>query len=53
MSRELPAKDDLTDTNHVELEPTLEQLPLNLSGDTIETDMAFGYHRIGDVGHDC
>lgn len=28
-----------TNTHHVELKPTLQQLPLNLRSDTVETDM--------------
>ena len=32
----------LTNTHDVELEATLEEFPLDLRGDTIETDMAMG-----------
>lgn len=31
-----------TNTHHIELETTLQQLPFNLGGDAIETDMAVG-----------
>lgn len=31
-----------TNTHHIKLETTLQQLPLNLGGDAIETDMAVG-----------
>lgn len=31
-----------TNTHNIELETTLQQLPLNLGGDTVETDVAVG-----------
>jgi hypothetical protein len=36
-----------TDTDNIELKATLEQLALDLSGDTVETDMALGDYRVG------
>ena len=33
-----------TNTNYVELETTFEKFALNLSCDTVETDMALGHH---------
>ena len=39
----------LTDANDVELEPTLEQLALNLSCDAVKPDMALGDDRTGNV----
>lgn len=32
----------LTNTHDIELETTLQQLPLDLGGDAVETDMAVG-----------
>lgn len=37
----------LTNAHDVELEATLEEFPLDLRGDAIETDMAMGKNRGG------
>jgi hypothetical protein len=37
---------ELTNTDNIELETTLQQLALNLSGDAVETDVASGKDRV-------
>lgn len=39
-------KFELTNTDNIELETTLQQLALNLSGDAVETDVASGKDRV-------
>lgn len=34
-----------TNANHIELETTFEEFALDLGGNAVETDMAFGHHR--------
>lgn len=37
----------LTDADDIELETTLQELALDLRGDTVETDMALGVNAVG------
>lgn len=48
-----------TNTDNIELKTTLQKLPLNLRGDTVETDVttrkdssSLGHHRCS-LSHDC